>query len=89
MDLFLEVPVAYCPECDTLIEEEFEEIGAVIVCPECGVDLEVPSIEPVELDPALLEDEEDDYDYDEADDWEEGEDYDYDGYNGNGDKNRI
>ena len=66
--------MGYCPECEALIDEEFEEIGEVITCPECGVELEVVSLDPVEFDLAL-EDEEDDedeeYDYDEDDEDEE------------------
>jgi len=70
--------VSYCPECEAVIDEEFEEVGEVISCPECGVELEVISIDPVEFDlaPVDEEDEEDD-DFrfedtdDEEDDWDE------------------
>lgn len=76
--------MSYCPECDALIEEEVEDIGDIITCPECGVDLEVISLDPVEFDlaPAEDEDEEDeDYDFDDEEeegDWEDEEDDDYD-----------
>jgi alpha-aminoadipate carrier protein LysW len=66
--------VGYCPECEALIDEEFEEIGEVITCPECGVDLEVVSLDPVEFDLAPVDEEDDDedeYDYDEEDEDEE------------------
>jgi alpha-aminoadipate carrier protein LysW len=70
--------VSYCPECEAAIDEEFEEIGEVISCPECGVELEVISIDPVEFDLAPVdEDEEEDDDFrfedtdDEEDDWDE------------------
>ena len=70
--------MSYCPECEAVIDEEFEEVGEVISCPECGVELEVISIDPVEFDlaPVDEEDEEDD-DFrfedtdDEEDDWDE------------------
>lgn len=70
--------MAYCPECEALIDEEFEEIGEVITCPECGVELEVVSLDPVELDLAPEDDEdEDDYDLEDED---EDEDWDEDSY---------
>jgi alpha-aminoadipate carrier protein LysW len=70
--------VSYCPECEAVIDEEIEEVGDVISCPECGVELEVISLDPVEFDlaPVDEEDEEDD-DFrfedtdDEEDDWDE------------------
>jgi alpha-aminoadipate carrier protein LysW len=79
--------VSYCPECDALIEEEFEDVGEIITCPECGVDLEVISLDPVEFDLAPSEDEEEDedeedFDFDDEEeedgDWEdeEGDEYD-------------
>jgi alpha-aminoadipate carrier protein LysW len=85
------VIMGFCPECDALIDEEFDDIGEVIVCPECGEELEVTSIDPVEFDLAPLDDEdEDEYDLDdEEDDWEETEYYDEDEeddeYDDNGD----
>ncbi len=72
--------MAYCPECEAELDEEFEEIGEVITCPECGVELEVVSIDPVEFDLAPEEeDEEEEYRFDEdEEEWEEEEDYDED-----------
>jgi alpha-aminoadipate/glutamate carrier protein LysW len=75
--------VSYCPECEAIIDEEFEDVGEVISCPHCGVDLEVISLDPLEFDLAPVDDEdEDDEDYrfdetDDEDDWDEEED-DYD-----------
>jgi alpha-aminoadipate carrier protein LysW len=70
--------VSYCPECEAIIDDEFEEIGEVISCPECGVELEVISIDPAEFDLAPVDDEdEEDDDFrfddtdDEEDDWDE------------------
>jgi alpha-aminoadipate carrier protein LysW len=60
--------VSYCPECEAVIDEEFEDIGEIISCPECGVELEVISIDPVEYDLALIDDEEEDeFGYDDGD----------------------
>ena len=73
--------MSYCPECEAVIEDEFEEVGEVISCPECGVELEVISIDPVEFDLAPVDDEddeEDDFRFDETeddeDDWDEDDD---------------
>jgi alpha-aminoadipate carrier protein LysW len=70
--------VSYCPECEAVIDDEFEEIGEVTSCPECGVELEVISIDPVEFDLAPVDDEDEDDDDlrfddtdDEEDDWDE------------------
>jgi alpha-aminoadipate carrier protein LysW len=79
--------VGYCPECDAPIDEEFEDVGEVITCPECGVDLEVISLDPVEFDLAPVEDEEEDeeedFDYDDEEDeedWKEEDDEEEDDY---------
>ena len=67
--------MSYCPECEAVIDEEFEDVGEVISCPECGVELEVISIDPVEFDLAPIDDEEDDeFRFDDSDDEEEWDD---------------
>lgn len=74
--------MGYCPECEAVIDEEFEDIGEIIVCPECGVELEVISVDPVEFDLAPIdeddedEDEDDEFGYDDSDDEEEWDDED-------------
>jgi alpha-aminoadipate carrier protein LysW len=74
--------VSYCPECEAVIDEEFEDVGEIISCPECGVELEVISIDPVEFDLAIVDDEEDDEfhfdDSDDEEDWDDEESYDDD-----------
>ena len=43
--------MSYCPECEAAIDDtEIEDIGEVLACPECGVELEVVSVDPVEFD---------------------------------------
>jgi alpha-aminoadipate carrier protein LysW len=63
------------PECDAEIEvDEFDvDKGDLISCPDCGSNLEVTSIAPVELE--SVEDEEDEED-DEDDDSEDEDDFD-------------
>lgn len=47
-----------CPECaaDILMDKSTES-GEIIVCPDCGVDLEVISLEPIVVEIAPLEQE--------------------------------
>lgn len=80
--------MSYCPECDAVIEEEFEDVGDIFTCPECGVELEVTSIDPLEFDLAPIDDEDDDdeFRFDDADDeneWDDEDSYDDDDDNGN------
>jgi alpha-aminoadipate/glutamate carrier protein LysW len=47
-----------CPECAaeiTLVEGT--EVGEILVCPDCGVDLEVTSLEPAKVQLAPREEE--------------------------------
>ena len=67
--------MSYCPECEAAIDEEFEDLGEIVSCPECGVELEVISIDPVEFDLAPIDDEDEDEDWDED---EESHDEEYD-----------
>jgi alpha-aminoadipate carrier protein LysW len=52
-----------CPACEAEIEiDEFDvDKGAIISCPECGVDLEVVGLAPLELDVAPPSDDENDW----------------------------
>lgn len=54
--------MAVCPDCEADIEiDEFDvDKGEIISCPECGVELEVVGLAPLELAPATPEE----------DDWE-------------------
>jgi alpha-aminoadipate carrier protein LysW len=40
-----------CPECDNPISIDADEVeeGETVQCDECGVDLEIVSIDPIEL----------------------------------------
>jgi alpha-aminoadipate carrier protein LysW len=50
--------IATCPECAAEITfEASTEVGEILVCPDCGVDLEVISIDPAEVDLAPMEQE--------------------------------
>lgn len=44
--------MAFCPECEAAIDVEDENIeeGQTLDCPECGAELEIVNINPIELD---------------------------------------
>ncbi|MEP6902791.1 MAG: hypothetical protein ABJA66_13650 [Actinomycetota bacterium] len=45
------MPTAVCPECDEEVYVDADsEQGDVVTCDECGVDLEVVGLDPIELD---------------------------------------
>ena len=51
---------ANCPECDAVITMQKPMKGEIVVCPDCGAELEVTSVDPlVEL--ALAPEEEEDW----------------------------
>ena len=48
-----EIEMANCPECDGNIELTDDlEAGEIVVCPDCGMELEVMTVEPLVLEPA-------------------------------------
>lgn len=66
------MPTAICPECDEEVYVDAEsEQGDVVTCDECGTDLEVVGLDPVELD--AYEGDYDDYGDDDDDNGEEDE----------------
>jgi alpha-aminoadipate/glutamate carrier protein LysW len=69
-----------CPNCDAVIDLDVEELdeGDSLTCDECGADLSVTGLDPLELETAEDEDEEEeeddeDLDYDEEDEEEDEE----------------
>ncbi len=47
-----------CPECAAEITLDANtEVGEIIVCPDCGVDLEVTSLDPAAVELAPMEQE--------------------------------
>jgi len=47
-----------CPECGAEITlEASTEVGEILVCPDCGVDLEITSLNPSSVDLAPMEQE--------------------------------
>jgi len=59
------VPTGTCPECDADVHVDTDaDKGDIVSCEECGTDLEVVGLDPVELD--IVEEEiDDDVDEDE------------------------
>jgi alpha-aminoadipate carrier protein LysW len=59
------VPIGTCPECDSDVHVDTDvDKGETVSCEECGVELEVVGLDPVELDIV----EEDNLDEDEDED---------------------
>ena len=47
-----------CPECDAQVKLETDtEVGEIIVCSDCGVDLEVTALDPAAVQLAPKEEE--------------------------------
>jgi len=56
-----EVPTGTCPECDADVHVDTDaDKGDVISCDDCGIQLEVVGLDPVELDIMEEEDLDDD-----------------------------
>jgi len=67
-----------CPNCDAVIDLDEDELdeGDTLTCEECGADLSVTGLDPLELETTEDEEEdeeEDDLDYDEDEDEDEEE----------------
>ena len=68
-----------CPMCDAAMDVDEEELdeGDSLICEECGANLNVNGVSPLELAPDS-EDEEDDEDFDDEDSDDEDEEEDLD-----------
>jgi lysine biosynthesis protein LysW len=82
--------IAFCPDCEEPVHLGGRpKVGQRIVCLNCGADLEVVEVSPLELDWALdepgedwegedEEEEEEELDDDDLDDWDDDDDWDED-----------
>lgn len=63
------MPTTACPECseDVYVDADSEQ-GDVVSCDECGTDLEIVGLDPIELD--IHEDNGDDFKEDGGDEYE-------------------
>lgn len=54
--------MANCPECEALLDVDDDEVeeGDVLSCAECGLELEVVSVHPIEVERVEEEEEEED-----------------------------
>jgi alpha-aminoadipate carrier protein LysW len=71
--------VVNCPLCDAVIDVEEEELdeGDSLICEECGANLNVSGVSPLEIAPEANDDDDDDEvddDLDEDDDEDDEED---------------
>jgi alpha-aminoadipate carrier protein LysW len=54
------MPRGTCPECDAEVQvDEDTDKGDTVECSDCGTQLEVVGLDPIELDVAVEEEEED------------------------------
>jgi alpha-aminoadipate carrier protein LysW len=46
-----------CPECDNVLDIDEDEVdaGDVLTCDECGTELEIVSVDPLEIAPVEIE----------------------------------
>lgn len=44
------MPRTRCPNCDALVKVAKPREGEEIICPECGVELEIINVDPLEVD---------------------------------------
>ncbi len=65
--------VAKCPECGAVLDIDVEQVeeGEVLSCPDCAVDLEVVSLNPLELNVLVDEDEDEEEEGEEGDEVED------------------
>lgn len=57
------MPIASCPQCEAEIHvDEDVDKGETMICQECDASLEVVGLDPIELDFALEEKDEEDVD---------------------------
>lgn len=76
----LEEVMVNCPMCDAVIDVDEEELdeGDSLICEDCGANLSVSSVSPLELTPENDddddEDEDEDFDEDEDEDFEDDDD---------------
>ena len=50
------MPTGTCPECDADVHVDLDtDKGEIVSCEECGTDLEVVGLDPVELDATLVD----------------------------------
>ena len=67
-----------CPECDGAIDVDEDELdeGDALSCDECGADLKVVSVDPIELESTEdLDEEDEDEDFVEEEESEEDDDW--------------
>lgn len=63
------MPTTACPECseDVFVDADSEQ-GDMVTCDECGTELEIVGLDPVELD--IADADKDDFDADENEEFE-------------------
>lgn len=62
--------MASCVECEAEFDVDEPQMGEIVSCPECGLDMEIISVRPLELEAIVEEEEEEDEEVEEESDYE-------------------
>jgi len=63
--------MALCVECEAEIDLDDPDVGEIVSCPECGIEMEVISARPLELEMVTEAEEEEAADDEEESDWQD------------------
>ena len=63
--------MAACVECEAEFDIDEPEVGEMVSCPECGLDMEVITIRPLELEAVTEAEEEEEEEEEEEATWDE------------------
>ncbi len=61
--------MASCVECEAEFDVDEPQLGEIVSCPECGLDMEIVSTKPLELE-TIMEEEEEEEEVEEESDYE-------------------
>ena len=70
------VAMVNCPLCNTGIDVDEEELdeGDALICEDCGANLNVTGVSPLELSPTVDDDDDDDDDDEDFDEFDDDDD---------------
>ena len=71
-----DVAMVNCPLCNTGIDVDEEELdeGDALICEDCGANLNVTGVSPLELSPTVDDDDDDDDDDEDFDEFDDDDD---------------
>ncbi len=51
--------MAVCVDCEAEFDLDEPDVGDLVSCPDCGIEMEIVSLKPIELEPVGEDEEED------------------------------